>query len=186
MKNNSIIVFFAILILANLVYGQSGSTTSSSSPALTTVPATYTPSPNAIDQCIKTYCDATSDDYLDCRAKCAGVPNPNPSDIDATNACLAKCNQTNADDYKTCQDKCFEIYYTSSAVFTPKATGTNSPGGSITNTPTNGGTPGGSDVPTGTSTPPTTSSSNSLISLNFYPLILLGISMVVGIFGVGL
>ncbi|RHZ66124.1 hypothetical protein Glove_309g147 [Diversispora epigaea] len=105
MKNNSIIIFFAIFIFVNLVYGQSGSTTTS----------TATPSPNAIDQCIKTNCDASSDDYLDCHANCAGVPNPNPSNIDATNACLAKCNQTNADDYKSCQDKCFAIYYTAAS-----------------------------------------------------------------------
>ncbi|CAG8457503.1 10490_t:CDS:2 [Diversispora eburnea] len=182
MKNNSIIVFFAILVLANLVYGQSGSSTTSS-PA-TTVPAaptTTAPLPS-IASCISQYCVATASDYLDCRAKCAGVPNPSESDIDKTNSCLAKCNQTSSD-YESCREECLGNYYTTSAVFTTSTPNTNKPN---TNGPTGSGGPNPSEIPTTTATPSATSSSNSFISQNLYSLILLGICMVAGILGIGL
>lgn len=189
MKNNSIIVFFAILVLANLVYGQSGGSTTTPSPVTTvpsapttTAPPTTAPLPS-IASCISQYCTATASDYLDCRAKCAGVPNPSESDIDKTNSCLSKCNQTSPD-YESCREECLGNYYTTSAVFTSTTPNTNKQN---TNAPTGSGGSGPSgEPPATTATPSATSSSNSFISQNLYSLILLGICMVAGILGISL
>ncbi|CAG8710665.1 5018_t:CDS:2, partial [Scutellospora calospora] len=52
-------------------------------------PPAATPSTVSINQCIKDNGCANSD--LACRAKCAGVPNPSPGDIQDTDSCISLC-----------------------------------------------------------------------------------------------
>ncbi|KAG9299413.1 hypothetical protein G9A89_009365 [Geosiphon pyriformis] len=70
-------------------------------------------SPNAIQACIDEKKCLYTD--LDCRAKCAGVPNPTKTHIDITNDCIKQCLPKNAtsnsvtnQEYEDCSRKCIK------------------------------------------------------------------------------
>lgn len=112
--------FTAVLFAgAFAAFASAQSTTVSSSPSTTTDPVAA-----SIVACINK-CDEGD---VDCTAHCVAVPNPNNSQVNATNDCVAACPQGNgtaADNlnYSNCVQGCIGKYYYSSAGGTPQTTG---------------------------------------------------------------
>lgn len=75
--------------------------------------ATAADETNVIDQCIKKQNCAADD--RECRAACAGVPDPDPKVANDTIACYEKCGKDNLPDneeeYKACTKNCREDIY---------------------------------------------------------------------------
>lgn len=100
---------------------------------------------DAMIKCIK----ACQDGDVACTSKCIAVPNPDTSQVNATNNCVAACpkgsgSATDNLNYQNCVDGCIgQYYYTTSG--TPKATGGSGSGsGSGSGAGTGGGTGTGS------------------------------------------
>lgn len=184
--NNLIIPFLTILFtLMAFVNCQSTGTTDTAN----TVTPTPTGSPNKIQQCLDQ--NNCGNDQA-CRAKCAGVPDPSESSVNATNDCVAKCNQSDPQEaYKACVNNCYQAYYFPSST---SPTETAAPSGvSTANTASTTGGPSGSasgsasgSSPSGSTTPKPVSAAASLRYQpeNLYPLMVLVISVIAGMLGV--
>src|SRR3954470_19906456 len=90
MKTKSNIVFLLLLLLITLsiVRAQDGTPTAAETPAGETPPAAPAES-NPVEDCINLR--QCAEDDLDCRAKCAGVPNPTEKQVNDTKTCLDAC-----------------------------------------------------------------------------------------------
>ncbi|KAK4128757.1 hypothetical protein N657DRAFT_629801 [Parathielavia appendiculata] len=77
--------------------------------------------------------DACQAGDVSCTSKCIAVPNPNESQVNATNTCVAACpkgNGTEADinAYSSCVSGCIASNYYTSSVGTPQPTGSSGNG----------------------------------------------------------
>ncbi|CAG8470988.1 4988_t:CDS:2 [Acaulospora morrowiae] len=178
--NNSSILFFLILVISTaLVNGQTDTITDTATSSTTSAAAPATTNGNSIDKCLK---DNNCGTDQACRAKCAKVPDPSASDVDATNQCVAKCDQKAAPDvYKACVNNCYQIYFPNSTAVSPSGT-TPASGVNSVNTASSSATGSGSDAGASGSPSPK-SAAVSLRQENLYPLMLLLISVVAGMSG---
>lgn len=159
--------FTAVLFAgAFAVFASAQSTTVTSSPSTTTDPVAA-----SIVACINK-CDEGD---VDCTAHCVAVPNPNSSQVNATNECVTNCPQGNgtaADNlnYSNCVQGCIGKYYYSSAGGTPQTTGGSGSGsgasGSASTTATGTGSAAtgsasGTGTPSGTATGASASGTNA-------------------------
>lgn len=79
-----------------------------------------TAAPSALEQCAMQKGCSLND--LDCRAACAGVPNPSTMQVNATNNCVAACNQTNVQEYALCTQNCINNNFNQAAPSTNTTT----------------------------------------------------------------
>lgn len=54
-----------------------------------------------------------------CRAKCAGVPNPDPNMVNSTVDCVSKCNQNDASALAKCREDCINKNFMGDRPSTP-------------------------------------------------------------------
>ncbi|KAH8884472.1 hypothetical protein GQ53DRAFT_752082 [Thozetella sp. PMI_491] len=148
--------FFTTLFVAGALAVVSAQTTTVTPAQSTTVSidSSQTSAQSEILKCL----NACNPGDVACTSKCIAVPNPDASQVNATNECIAACpagNGTETDilNYKNCRDGCIgKYYYTTGG--TPQATGGS--GGSA-------GTSGGSTgtITSGANSAPTGSTSGS-------------------------
>ncbi|KAF4123999.1 hypothetical protein GMORB2_5715 [Geosmithia morbida] len=117
------------------------------------------PVQSSIQACIES-CDATD---VACLARCNPVPNPNASQVNATNLCIGDCDQGNGSAaetklYNQCVAECIKDNYYDSKSGTPEPTG--SSGGSSSDSATSAVTTASSEA-TGSSTAKSSSDSPS-------------------------
>ncbi|KAL2133048.1 hypothetical protein VTI74DRAFT_2987 [Chaetomium olivicolor] len=94
---------------------------------------------------------------VSCTSKCIAVPNPNESQVNATNTCVAACPQGNGTEaetakYSECIQKCIGEHYFTASGGTPQPTGNTGNGNSGSNNNNGGSSSGSNSNPTGTGT----------------------------------
>ncbi|RIA97707.1 hypothetical protein C1645_751802 [Glomus cerebriforme] len=146
METKSIVVFLLLLLLS-MVRAQDGAQgTPTVEPA-----TTPTSSPNDITTCLEL---RQCGDNQDCRAKCAGVPNPTEKQVNDTIACIESCTPSKYSVLKnffkkifinffynklanpsdtTCRDSCIDTYYNPKPTYTTTAITTNLPTAAASN-----------------------------------------------------
>jgi len=109
-----VVVLGAMAVLA--------SATAATPSAAVSAPASTSTTESILQKCL----DACKADDVVCRAKCVGVPSPNPQQVNETEACVEKCPQGHGSaadikKYTECRDSCIgQFFYTSGG--TPAAT----------------------------------------------------------------
>ncbi|KAK0731731.1 hypothetical protein B0H67DRAFT_640082 [Lasiosphaeris hirsuta] len=126
--------------------------------AQTTTPATATNTAanaaNSEQAAILACLDACTAGDVSCTAKCISVPNPNTSDVDATNKCVAACPKgsgtaTDNLNYQNCVDGCIGKYYYTTAG-APQGTAAAGSPNTDNVAPSGSGSGSGGASPTGT------------------------------------
>ncbi|CAG8501997.1 17626_t:CDS:2 [Dentiscutata erythropus] len=106
------IIFISFIFFSTLVRAQSET---AANPATAASPATSTSAPDKISQCLQNQGCSYSD--INCVAWCAGVPNPSPQDVNATNDCIASCPNTTNAGYQSCVSGCINSHYNQPTVY---------------------------------------------------------------------
>ncbi|KAJ9059422.1 hypothetical protein DSO57_1002420 [Entomophthora muscae] len=113
-----------------------------------------TAAPTALEQCATQKGCNLSD--MNCRAACVGVPNPTSSQVNATNNCVAACNQTNVQEYALCTQNCINNNFNQASTPTSNSSSSPSPSSSLS--------PGHAKNITGKNSTDITSSSSSALT----------------------
>ncbi|KAK3328978.1 hypothetical protein B0H66DRAFT_9588 [Apodospora peruviana] len=151
MRFTSIIVTGALALVAS-----AQSTTTTTNPPTTTDSATA--AANSAQAAILACLDACKPGDVDCTSKCIAVPNPNASQVNETNKCVAACPQGSgsASDnkvYGDCVNKCIgQYYFTTDGTPTPTGAAGGSSGNGNTGGDSDSNNNGGSAGPSGTVT----------------------------------
>jgi hypothetical protein len=138
MKTNTAIIFVLFLAFVAIANAQNSTNTT-------------TETGNAVTQCIKANNCGTD---LKCISKCAGVPDPSPQDANNTNACVAKCNQSDPTSvYEACVSSCVTtIFQPTGDTSSPSSSGTPSASGSSSGASKSTSGSEGTSSPSGNST----------------------------------
>ncbi|CAK7232862.1 hypothetical protein SBRCBS47491_008413 [Sporothrix bragantina] len=137
-------------VFAAFTTAASDTTTATTVSTVSTANTATTSAQAAINKCL----DACAADDVNCRAKCIAVPDPNAAQANATNNCVAGCNQGNgtaADNlaYADCVAACIGANYftsTGTPAQTTGAAGNGATGTAATTTGTATGTKTGSNT----------------------------------------
>jgi len=142
MKFSSVLTVFGLAAVAYAIpQASSSNSTITHAPATSAstvappAPISTSPTQLCLSRC------ASSD--ICCQAACVSVPCPNPSQVNSTTECAAKCPQGNGTEpdtasYASCQSSCISSFFFASSSFNPSATAS-SGNGAATNIATTTG-----------------------------------------------
>ncbi|KAG7293012.1 hypothetical protein NEMBOFW57_003057 [Staphylotrichum longicolle] len=153
--------FTSIFLAAGLALFATAQTTTSQTAATTAAAAD--PAASSAQSEILRCLSACRDGDVACTSKCIAVPNPNESQVNATNSCVAACPQGNGTEaetkkYADCIQGCINTNYFNPTTGQPQPTGSASSGNNNgNNNNNNGGNGNGSGSNSNSNSPSGTS-----------------------------
>lgn len=139
----------SILLAAGLALFANAQTKSDNSESATTLDAAQASASAAQDEVLKCL-NACKPGDVNCTSRCITVPNPNESQVNATNTCVAACPQGNGSpadiqNYSSCVQACIGANYYNPQTGTPQPTGAAGGSSGKSGSGSSGGEGSGSD-----------------------------------------